>query len=50
MLRTPEPVRKQFGDQLFKAWSSEEIVQLTLLPGRLNARLLELKEEKLLKQ
>lgn len=46
VLRASEPVRKQFGDQLFEALSSEEIAQLTLLLSRLNARLLELEEEK----
>lgn len=40
------PVRKQFDDQLFEALSSEEIAQLTLLLGMLNARLLALEEVK----
>lgn len=42
VLCASEPVRKQFGDQLFEVLSEKEIAQLTMLLGRLNERLAEL--------
>lgn len=45
VLRSSEPIRQRFGDQLFEVLDKGEIDQLAQLLGRLNGRLVELEQK-----